>query len=67
MTEERDGENIIEENICEQDWGELVYLWHRRASDVVQQVKVSAVKTWQPEFKPPNWNKSGMRELTPWM
>lgn len=39
---------------------------YTRASDVVQQVKVSAVKTWQPEFKPPNWNKSGMRELTPW-
>lgn len=39
---------------------------YTRASDVVQQVKVSAVKTWQPEFKPLNWNKSGMRELTPW-
>lgn len=30
MTEEREGENIVEEDLCGQGWGELVYLWHRK-------------------------------------
>lgn len=35
------------------------------ASDMVQWVKVLAVKAWQPGFNPKNWHKSGMRGLIP--